>query len=275
MPRVIRLFSANSEFQRLEVLKSNRNKRYKNNEFFVEGVRNINEMIKNRWKIAAYIYSAERDLSGWAENILATSEATVHYALSNDLIQQLSDKDDTSELMATVSMPDDDLSRFTLGDSPLVAVFDRPSSRGNLGTIIRSCDALGCQGLVISGHAVDLYDPETIRATTGSFFNLPTVRIASHNQLSDWVVNLRDRYGDFQVVGTSAHAEFYVENCDLTKPTILLIGNETHGLSQAYKELSDILVKIPMGGSASSLNVACATSILLYEVARQRKYPFI
>ncbi len=76
------------------------------------------------------------------------------------------------------------------------------------------------------------------------------------------------------MVGTSAHGEVFVESCDLTKPTVLLIGNDTHGLSQAYKQLSDVLAKIPMGGSASSLNVACAVSIVLYEVARQRKYRF-
>ncbi len=272
MARMVRIYSANSEFQRLEVLKSNRNKRHQHNEFFVEGVRNISETVKNGWSITGIIYSAERELSEWAKGVIRANQVAVHYVLTKLLMKKLSDKEETSELLATVSIPKDDLSRIILGTRPFVAVFDRPSSRGNLGTVIRSCDALGCQGLIISGHAVDLYDPETIRATTGSFFSMPSVRVDSHKEFAEWIASIKSRYGDLQIVGTSAHAEDYVENCDWTKPTVLLLGNETHGLSYAYKEISDTLVKIPIGGSATSLNVACAASILLYEAARQRKY---
>ena len=116
-----------------------------------------------------------------------------------------------------------------------------------------------------------LYDPETIRATTGSFFALPTVRLPSQQELLPWLAGLRQRYADLQVVGTSAKAEVDVAQHDFRRATVLLLGNETSGLSHAYKELCDALVTIPIGGAATSLNVACAASILLYEANRQRR----
>ena len=81
---------------------------------------------------------------------------------------------------------------------------------------------------------------------------------------------LRDKYPDLQIIGTSANTETFIDQCDFKKPTVLLMGNETVGLSKGYKELCDQMVKIPIGGSASSLNVACAASIMLYEITRQR-----
>ena len=150
-------------------------------------------------------------------------------------------------------------------------VFDRPASPGNLGTIIRSCDALHVDGLVITGHAADLYDPETISATTGSFFALPVVRLPSRKELMPWFATIEQTIGSFQIVGSSAKAEEEITTHDFTKPTILVIGNETWGLSAGYKELCDSIVRIPIYGSATSLNVACAASVMLYEIDRQRR----
>ena len=153
----------------------------------------------------------------------------------------------------------------------VVVIFDRPASHGNLGSIIRSYDALGIDGLIISGHSVDLYDPETISATTGSFFALPTVRLASHKELLPWFDVLQQKLGPFSIVGSSEKSETEISAYDFTRPTLLIVGNETWGMSASYSELCDAIVKIPMYGSASSLNVASATSILLYEIDRQRR----
>jgi tRNA G18 (ribose-2'-O)-methylase SpoU len=241
-----------------------------NSEFFVEGVRNINEAMNNNWQINGFLYSKQKKLSSWGKGILANSQAKFHYELHGDLMDKLSDKEDTSELIAIVSIPKDDISRIKVTEQILVVVFDRPSNRGNLGTIIRSCDSLGVQGLIITGHAVDLYDPETIRASMGSFFNLSTIRMSSPQEVQQWVLHLKESYADIQVVGTSAKGNKELFYADFLKPTVLLIGNETDGLSHKYKEMSDTTVKIPIGGSASSLNVACANSIILYEINRQR-----
>jgi TrmH family RNA methyltransferase len=270
IPETFRIRTEDDRFQQMETLRRNRVKRNHSGEFFVEGVRSINQAIRNGWKIDALAFSREKRLSDWAEGVLANAGARKHYELPLRLMEKLSEKDDVSELIAIVAMPPDDLSRIHLSADPLIVILDRPNNPGNIGTIIRSCDALGVDGLIISGHSADLYDPETIRATAGSFFCLPVVRLPSHKELLPWLDGLRQQVRGFQVVGTSAKAELPIRQHDFTTPTLLLIGNETNGLSDAYQALSDRMVTIPQVGSASSLNVACAVSILLYETVRQR-----
>lgn len=270
--RTEKINSRSAAFQKFEVLKTNRNKRYKYGEFFVEGVRNINNAVENGWQIVSFLYDAERKLSDWAKDKLATVKTEVNYALKPELLAELSSKEDTSELLAVIKMRSDDFSRIPLSESPLIALFDRPSNHGNLGTILRSCDALGVEGLIITGHAVDLYDPDVVSSTMGSFFCVPAIRIADNDTVFSLIDDLKAKYPGFQVVGTTAHNETQLFQVDFKKPTMLMIGNETEGLRRIYKEKSDVLTTIPMNpnGSASSFNVACAATVMFYEAVRQR-----
>lgn len=268
--KIIEVIKEDNNFQRFEVIKRNRNKRHKYGEFFVEGVRNINEAIRNDWEISAFLYSGERDLSNWARDKLDNVKVEALYKMTDELMDKLSGKEDTSELLAIVKMKPDEFERFKISENPLIVVIDRPSNRGNLGTLIRSCDALGVDGLIMTGHSVDLYDPETIVSSVGTFFSLPVLRLDSHKELYEWVQDQKSGGVDFQIIGTSAQADYPVNKCDFTKPTVLLLGNETVGLSRSYKEIADAMVEIPINGVASSLNVSCAASIVLYEIKRQR-----
>lgn len=269
--KVLTITKENAAFQVLHALKTNREKR--NHEgFLFEGVRNINNAITYTWNIKAFLYSSEKGLSDWAKDILKNSKAETHYDLSLELLNKLSNKEEASELLALGEIPKDDLKKISAKENPLIVIFDRPSSPGNLGTIIRSCDALGVDGLVITGHAVDVYDPETISATTGSLFSLPIVRVQSQKELDEWIESLRAKYPTLQVVGTDENGSETIYEHDFTTPTILLAGNEKWGLSAGYKEMADVMVNIPMQGSASSLNVAVATSIVLSEINRQRMF---
>ncbi len=155
---------------------------------------------------------------------------------------------------------------------PLYILFDLPSNHGNLGSIIRSADALGADGLILTGHGVDLYHPEVITASMGSFFNLPAIRMADNDTVFDWIARQRDLHPGFQVIGTTAHKQLNITQVDFRLPTLLMIGNETDGLCRAFKEGCDLLATIPMAdtSSASSFNVACAATVMMYEVCRQR-----
>ena len=270
--KTIKIHSKNAAYQKFEVLKANRNKRYRYFEFFVEGVRNINEAIANGWSIVSFLYAPEKPLSGWARDILNAVQTDINYELPESLMAELSGKTDTSELMAVVKMREDDFSRLPSANNPLFVLFDRPSNKGNLGTIIRSCDAMGVDGLILTGHAVDLYDPEVAVSSMGSFFHIPSIRIPDNEQVFSWIAQMRERYPSFQVIGTTAHKEKNIGDVDLRRPTLIMIGNETDGLCRAFKEGCDTLATIPMSGqsSASSLNVACAATVLFYEAARQR-----
>ncbi|HTK07423.1 MAG TPA: RNA methyltransferase [Ktedonobacteraceae bacterium] len=270
-PRLVKIYSENNDFQYIETLRRKREKRLRSREFFVEGVRPLNMALSHHWQINAFAYTREKKLSDWAENILRQSRAQTHYEMPLHLLEKLSSKSEPSELLALVAMPEDDLERIPVHERLLVIVFDRPASPGNLGTIIRSCDALNVDGLIITGHSVDLYDPETISATTGSFFALPTVRLPSQKELLPWLDQIRGRTSGLQIVGSDEKAVVDLAEQDFAQPTILVVGNETWGMSASYKELCDTIVQIPIAGAASSLNVACATSILLYEINRQRR----
>ncbi|MBE0696453.1 MAG: rRNA methyltransferase [Anaerolineaceae bacterium] len=268
---VIQIHTKNSEFQYIETLRRNRVKRNQSKEFFVEGVRSIDQALNNSWSINAFVYTREKRLSNWAERILENSKAKKHYELPAHLLKEVSQREDPSELIALVAMPKDELARIPVRENPLIVVLDRPILPGNIGSVIRSCDALRVDGLLITGHSADLYDPETIRATTGSFFSIPTVRLPSHRELIPWIEMMKDRFTELRIVGTSAKATVPIDAFNFRLPTVLLAGNETHGISENYRELCDELTTIPMSGSASSFNLACAVSIMLYEIDRQRR----
>jgi TrmH family RNA methyltransferase len=271
-----RIVSKDAAWQKFEVLKTNRNKRYRYGQFFVEGVRNLNEAVRNGWTIDSFIFSFEFHLSDWARNLLETVPTQVNYALSGALMSQLSGKTDASELCALIRMRDDVKWAAAPGQpdnkAMLAVLFDRPSNKGNLGTVIRSCDALGVDRLLLTGHGVDRYDPEVLAASMGSLFRLPVIYLADNGSLQSWIDEHRKVYPSLQIIGTTAHQERQIDQIDLTVPTLLIIGNETDGISRWLREQSTMLATIPMNpsGAATSLNVSCAATVLLYEVWRQR-----
>ncbi len=268
----LRIRTRDAAYQKLEVLSTNRNKRYRYFEFLVEGVRNINEAKKNGWSFSSLIYAPDEPLSDWAKNTLRDTKTDFNIELAPELMRELSGKDDTSELMAVVKMRPDDPEQIRVRNVPLIALFDRPSNKGNLGTILRTLDSLGADGLILTGHGVDPYDRETVGASMGSFFHVPCVRVPKHEDLTKYFDTLRERYGELQVIGTTAHAVKPIWDCDLKKPTVFMIGCETDGLSEGLRPFCNEMVTIPMAStsSASSFNVACAATVMFYEAVRQR-----
>jgi TrmH family RNA methyltransferase len=254
----------NARFQQWQALLGNRTKRHRAGAFVVQGVRPISLAATNGWTFEMLLHPADRPLSSWARELLAGADAP-RMAMTAELLRELGDKEaDTPELIAVVRTPPDDLTRIPVPADFLGVVFDRPVGPGNVGTLIRSADALGAHGLVVTGHAADVYDPKAVRASTGSLFGLPVVRAGSHREVLDWI-------GDrARIVGTDEVGTVDLAAADLTGPTLLVIGNETAGMSVAWRESCDEVARIPIVGSASSLNAANAGSIVLYEAARQR-----
>ncbi len=270
--RTERVMTKNATYQKFEVLKSNRNKRFKYQEFLVEGVRNINEAIIKGWSIKSFLYVNENHLSDWAKGIISRTFTEVNFILTEILMKELSGKEDTSEIMAIIGMRADSLDALVLSNNPVIALFDRPSNKGNLGTIIRSCDALGVESLIITGHAVDLYDSDVVVSSMGSFFNMQIVRVPETRNVLDFIADMKRRYPTFKTIGTTAHKEHPIYDLDLSGPVLFMIGNETDGLCNAFKDCCDILATIPMAESsyATSFNVGCAATVMFYEASRQR-----
>jgi tRNA G18 (ribose-2'-O)-methylase SpoU len=269
--RLRRVDSATDEYQLTQALVRNRRQRTRQGRFVVAGVRPINQAFAYGWPIHALWYAAGRPLSRWATSLLESGRAALHVEAAPELIAELGERDEPSERLAVVEARPDDLARIPRRPDVLVVAFDRPVSPGNLGSVIRSSDALGAHGVVVTGHAADVYDPQAIRASTGSVFALPVVREGSMGAVRAWLDSLRAEIPGLQVVGGSAAATTPADGVDLTRPTVLALGNETKGLSHAWQEACDEVAAIPMSGAADSLNAAAAAAILLYEAARQRR----
>ena len=265
-----RITSRNARFQQWHALLSNRNKRQRAREFLVQGVRPITLAVEREWPVHALLYDGDRSLSQWALDLVRAVPAET-FAMSGDLLAELGEKsDDGGEVVAVVAIPADDLERIDVGDRFLGVVLDRPSSPGNIGSIVRSADAFGADGLIVTGHAADVYDPKSVRASTGSLFAVPAVRVPSPREVMAWLEAKRADGIPVAVVGTDESGDVDLFDFDLTGPALLVVGNETVGLSAAWRELCDEIVRIPMAGSASSLNAANAATAVLYEASRQR-----
>lgn len=257
-------------FQRAEVIKRNREKRTRCGQFLVEGVGQIKLAIKFNWEIEALLVTPSLK-SNWARELISSEVSNEVWELEPELMEELSDKDETSEVLAIVksrTLTPNDISP----DLPngLIAVFDRPTSPGNLGSSIRSADSFGADAVIVTGHAVDIYDPFVVRGSMGAIFSIPVATAASHLEILEWVKSARTAGRDFQIVGSSGKSERLITEQSFIRPTVLVMGNETVGMSRGYWEIADAVVKIPIGGAISSLNVSCAASILMYEVIRQR-----
>ncbi len=264
--QTITIGKENAKFQEILALKNNRTKRAQLKKFFVEGVQNIKDAISFGWDIDSFIYTDRNKLSDWAKGILKL--AHTNYCLTDELMKKLSDKTNTSELLAIVKVKE--FCGFDSMQNPLIVLLDRPSKKGNFGSIIRSCDALFVDQILFIGHSVDIFDHEVITSSMGSFFKVPFRFIKSNEEFKQMVNDFKQKYNNFQVIATSLKAQTLVQKCDFSKPTLLLIGNEAKGLSKFLLDTADEFVKINMNNMIDSLNVACATTACLYEISRQR-----
>src|SRR5882757_5168862 len=231
-----RISSRNARFQVWQALLTNRNKRQRAGEFLVQGVRPISIAVERGWPIRVLIHDAERPLSRWAQDLLQHQRDVEQVSMAPGLLAELGEKSESApELVAVMELPPDDLDRLEVRPDFLGVVFDRPTTPGNIGSIIRSADAFGADGLIVTGHAADVYDPKSVRASTGSIFALPAVRVPSQREVMEWVAAQRLLGHPIVIVGTDENGSADIFDFDLTQPTLLLIGNETSGLSAAWR----------------------------------------
>ncbi len=184
---------------------------------------------------------------------------------SDDVLQKISGKDNPQAVIGIFRQVDTGLARLDRTSAPLWIVAQALRDPGNLGTILRTGDAVGAGGLILIDDTVDPFSVEAVRASMGALF---TQRIATApwDEFVAWL-----RAGPGQLVGTSLNTDQDYQEPDYQPPTFLLVGNESQGLPAAYEAECDLLVKIPMLGKADSLNAAVATAVMAYEVLNQRR----
>ena len=262
------LRSRSDVFQRFGTLANNREKRSRQGMFFLEGVHPVEQAIKNGYRFFAIGVNAEKRLSEWAKQMINAADPETLYLMDGRLHDELSDRDEPCELVC-IAYTREGLPEFDYDPLSLDVVFDRPASPGNLGTVFRSADAFGARSLITTGHASDFYDPRTIRASIGAVFNKPHANMGGCEEAVEYLRSLKEMP---LIVGTSARGDVLLTEVDLNRPIAMVIGNETFGMSKAWRESCDVVARIPIHGAASSLNAGSAATVCFYEVARQRSF---
>ena len=259
----------NPRFKALRALRL-RKHRQREGLYLIEGIRIVEEALTGGAPVETLVYAPELLVSDRARALLDRVDADQRLAISGDLFRILSQRDEPQGIAAAIRIQEPTPADIPLRDDLLVIVAYQLRDPGNLGTIIRTADATGATAVVIVEPSVDLYDPQTVRATMGSLYALPIVRLADEGALTRWVEDLRAAGLPLLVVASSAHAAQLHYEADYRRPLVLLVGSERNGLPQSVRGSADLQVRLPMSGRATSLNVAAATAALVYEIVRQR-----
>ena len=188
-------------------------------------------------------------------------------AISRDVFQGISDRDNPTGLCAIIKSPVRPLADFPVNPNGIYTALHEISDPGNLGTILRSIDASGGAGLILVGKTTDMTHPAALKASMGTAFTVPIATADSLNDLFVW----SDHY-KLNTIATTANADRNFWQADYPLPALLLMGNEQRGLPPDALQATQQTVTIPMHGQATSLNLAIATSILLYEIVRHQNH---
>jgi len=261
---IIKIKAENDEFQIIKSLKENRMKRNKLNEVFVEGIECIKQALNANMEITRVIINDINKLSNWGKNLIEKNGNGKIIEMSGKLYSELADKINPSEMIITIKMKHCRIEDINI-KNPFIIVFDRPGDHGNLGSIIRSANAFNADCIFIIGHGVDIYESKVIRSSLGSVFFTKIVKIESMDKLTEFI-NIQKDQNNMEIIGTDSTGSIGLNEYKIKRPVMIIIGNEAKGMSIKLKEICDKIIKIPMDGDVNSLNVSCASTILMWEV---------
>ena len=265
MPREITAFS-NPLIKRVRNLRDKKHRR-EEGLFLAEGLRILTEA-REAGRLPQYLFytresanhplvlalvDAVENKSGWAIETNA------------DILSKLSGKDNPGAVVGVFAEFEAKLDDLDRASAPIWLVAERLRDPGNLGTILRTADAIGAGGLILVDECVDPFSVEAVRASMGALFTVPVAR-APWAEFATWL-----RKGPGQLVGLSLDTDLDYQAARYEAPTFLLTGNEAQGMPDFMAKACDVTVKIPMLGKADSLNAAVATAVMAYEVLNQRR----
>jgi TrmH family RNA methyltransferase len=234
--------------------------------FLVEGYREVRRALEKKVALDEVYFSMEWFLGVNEPALLAEAEAAGAklFELSKDAFAKVAYRERPDGILAVAPQWRRALADLTLSAKPFILVVEAIEKPGNLGTILRSADAAGCDAVIVCDPVTDLFNPNVVRASTGVLFSVPCVVEESATVLA-W---LKER--GIRTVSTTPAAKALYSDTDLGGPLAIIMGSEQYGLSEFWLKNADVPVRIPMAGQADSLNVAMAALITLFEAVRQR-----
>jgi TrmH family RNA methyltransferase len=233
---------------------------------YVEGIRPVLDALETGVPIEALLISPELLRSEVALRMVREQQhlGTPVVELSRASFERFSDRDNPVGLSAIVRWAPLVLEALPIGPDALLVMAEDMRDPGNLGTLLRTMDAVGGTGVVVVGSSTDPTHPKCLKASMGTIFRVPLARAVSVAAFLQWA-----RQQGIWTVATTARRGETFWSVPYRRPLVLLLGNEGEGLSQETIQQADVVARIPMWGTASSLNVSVAAGTLLYEIRRQ------
>lgn len=236
--------------------------------FLIEGYREIKRAWERGYQIRSLFFSEEHFLGKNEYLLIEKIDCIEKIQCFKDLFAKISYRDRPDGLLAISYKKElfikDLEEKIKKIPNPFLLIAEGIEKPGNLGSMLRTCDAAGVDGIIICDKKTDIFNPNVVRSSIGTLF---AQDIFLGNSLD--VIDLLKRY-NISIISSSSHAKKIYTEVDLKKPLAIVVGTEQYGLSEVWKKYSDIFLKIPMLGDINSLNVSAATAVLLYEVLRQR-----
>lgn len=241
--------------------------RQETGQFFIEGLRTVGEAVQTGASIETLVIAPELLVSEFGQSLLRDPaiKNVNRIEVSAEIYQKLAHKQGPQGIGAVLRKNWHTLNEVQATQDDLWVTLDAIADPGNLGTIMRTAEAVGTRGLILLGNATDPYDPTAVKASMGAIFSLQLIH-------TDW-----DHFRAWQssqhvnLVGTSDRGESDYQAVTYKRPLCLLMGCERHGLTSEMLHACDQMVSIPMVGRADSLNLAVATGIVLYEIFNQSR----
>ena len=236
--------------------------------FIAEGIRLIEEVCSADWQVETCFYTEAVAGNKRAElllNLLQDKHCRM-LKVSEAVYNKISDTDQPQGIMAIVKKREHLLSTILADEKPFVVILDTVQDPGNLGTVIRTADAAGASGVVLTKGCTDLYSSKTVRATMGSLFHLPIVDGVSYEEL---IHSLQEK--NIHIAATSLTSSSLYYEANFNQPAAVIFGNEGNGVSEELLCKANSRIFIPILGRAESLNVAASAAVILYEAVRQRR----
>lgn len=235
--------------------------------FFVEGIRVVLSALERGAPVELLVYAPELLTSDVAWQAIQQFEATggATAVVSGEVFRSFSQRDNPAGLGAIVSARLHPLESLPVTPEAIFVAASDVGDPGNLGAILRTMDGVGAAGLILVGQTTDPFHPTAVKASMGTLFNVPIAQAPGMEALWEWA----KRQGLF-TIATSARAPRSFRDPGYRFPALLLLGSEGEGLPAGVIARADRAVSIPMHGTASSLNLAVAAGLLLYELQRQR-----
>jgi RNA methyltransferase, TrmH family len=257
--------SANPLVKRIRLLAERKHRR-REGAFVVQGIQPVWQAVEAGADIEVLVVAPDllRPPAARAMVIQEEERGTRVARVTSELFTRIADRDGPAGLAAIVRARPIPLAALGVPARALFVALDEPGNPGNVGTIIRTASAVGAAGVILTGAATDPYDPVAVKASMGALFEVPVAAAASAQEFLDWLASHQ-----VTVAAASARGDRSMWEAEFPAPLALLLGSEGEGLPDSLLDRAALHVRIPMVGTAESLNLAVAAGVLLYEVRRR------